>query len=116
MKKVKKFFKRLGKTRFLILFFIPFGAISFYHNGLPGLIAAIIGYSFGYWLCENKDRIKKFEFKKFFRRYVKAIIHLIVYGLMASAACHFGDWRHVAGVTVGYVLGLIIWRVRHGRW
>ena len=68
MKKVKKFFKRLGKTRFLMLFFIPFGAISFYHNGWLGLVAAIIGYSFGYWLCENKDRIKKFEFKKFFRR------------------------------------------------
>ena len=64
----------------------------------------------------NKARIKNFNFKKFLRRYVKAIIHLIVYGLLVAAAYHFGDWRHVVGVTGGYVFGLIIWRIRHGRW
>ena len=45
--KIKRFFQRLGRTRFLILFFIPFGVWGLYSNGWQGLLTAIFGFGVG---------------------------------------------------------------------
>ena len=48
MKKIlRKIFQRFGRTGFLILWLIPFAAWGMYHNGIPGLLATILGWCIG---------------------------------------------------------------------
>ena len=55
MKKIGDFVRRIGRRNFLILCFIPFGGFFFYHDGLPGLLAAIFGWWLGGIIYEWKD-------------------------------------------------------------
>lgn len=110
MKKIRNFFRRLGKTRFLLLWFIPFGVYGFCHNGRLGLLVAIIGYGLGWCLCENWKRIKNFQWKKFFRRHVKAIVRLVILVPIVAACCYYYGWRGLLGSVLGLIVGEIICR------
>lgn len=46
-KRLQKIFDKLGKTGFLTLCFLPFGAWGLYSNGLKGLLATIFGWCVG---------------------------------------------------------------------
>ena len=107
---MKKFFRRLGKTRFLILFFIPFGVWGFCRNGWLGLLTSIFGYGLGWCLCENWPRIKNYPWKKFFRRHVKAIVRtIILVPVVTFCFCHYG-WRGLVGSILGVIVGEILCR------
>lgn len=107
---MRKIFYKLGKTRFLILFFIPFGVAAFCHNGWLGLLASIIGYGFGWWLCENWSRIRNYQWKKFFRRHVKAIVRLVILVPVVAVCCYYHGWRGLIGAVAGLIVGEIICR------
>lgn len=109
--KFRNIFRRLGRTGFLLVFFVPFGVYGFCHNGWLGLLASIIGYSIGWGLCENWSRIKNFQWIKFFRRHVKAIVRIIILVPVVSACCYYYGWRGLIGSVLGLLVGEIIcWR------
>ena len=111
MKKIlRKFFIRIGKTGFLILFFIPFGVYGFCHNGWLCLLASIIGYGLGWFLCERWERIKNFPWKKFFRRHIKAIVRLIIFIPIATAGTYYYGWKGFLTVCAGWCVGELISR------
>ncbi len=113
---MKKFLKRLTKEQLMILFFIPFGVCSFYFNGVPGFIGAIIGWYLGGVIYKNQKAILNYNYKKFFRKYAVAIINLLILIPIDVAAYHIGGRSICAAVTVGWISGMIIWRWRKGRW
>ena len=107
---LRNFFRRIGKTKFLILFFIPFGVWGFCRNGWLGLATAILGYGLGWLLCENWSRIKKFPWKKFFRQHLKAIVKLVILVPVVTACCYFYGWKGLLGSILGVIVGEIISR------
>ena len=113
---MKKFFKRLTDKQFMMLWFIPFGVGSFYFHGVPGFIGAVIGWYLGGVLWKNQKAILNYNYKKFFRKYAVAIINLLILIPVDVAAYHLGGWSICAAVTVGWLSGMIIWRLRKGRW
>ena len=113
---MKKFFKRLTDKQFMMLLFIPFGVGSFYYSGVPGFIGAVIGWYLGGVLWKNQKAILNYNYKKFFRKYAVAIIGLLILIPVDVAAYHIGGRSICAAVTVGWLLGMLIWRLRKGRW
>lgn len=107
---LRKIFLRLGKTGFLILFFIPFGVWGFCRNGWLGLATAIFGYGLGWALCANWTRIKSFHWKKFFRRHLKAIVKLIIFIPIASVCTYHYGWKGLLTVCAGWCVGELISR------
>ena len=59
-KRLQKIFDKLGRTGFLTLCFLPFGAWGLYHHGWKGLLTAM----FGWWL--GNVIYKRFLEKRFF--------------------------------------------------
>lgn len=48
MKKfLQKLFDKIGRTGFLTICFLPFGAWGLYHHGWQGLLAAMCGWFIG---------------------------------------------------------------------
>ncbi len=105
---MKNFVRRLGKTRFLLLCFIPFGAWGVYYNGWVGLVTAILAWCFGnaiYNWQDSKRRLKKF-FSTHTELKVKAIIILPI-----MAACTYrSGWRGFIASLVGVAVGEFICR------
>ena len=111
MKKIQNFVRRIGKDRIILLLFIPFGAFFFYHDGWIGLISAMFGWWLGGVLYENNDRIKKYPWKKFFRRHLKMIVKLVILVPVVAACCYYAGWRGFVGSILGIIVGEIIcWR------
>ena len=108
---MKKFFRRLTETQFMLLCFIPFGGICFYLNGLAGLLAAIVGWCLGDIIWKNKKAIRNFNYEKFFRRYRVELLALLILIPVDALACHFGGWKIFAAVTIGWLLGIALWRI-----
>ena len=113
---MKKYLKRLTKTQFMILVFIPFGLWGFCSNGLPGLLAAMFGWYLGGVIWRNRASIKKFNAKKFFKKYAVPIINLLILIPVDALAYHIGGWTTFFAVTVGWIIGMLTWRWRKGRW
>ncbi|MBQ7453626.1 MAG: hypothetical protein IJS69_01020 [Selenomonadaceae bacterium] len=117
---MKKYLRRLTKTQFLILWFIPFGVVSFIYNRWLGLLGAVLGAIVGWYLggvlWKKQNAIKNFNYKKFFKKYRVAILNLLILIPVDVLAYHFGGWKIFLAVTGGWILGMIIWRVRKGRW
>ncbi|MBQ4402899.1 MAG: hypothetical protein IJL12_02160 [Selenomonadaceae bacterium] len=107
---MKKFLRRLSRTQFLLIFFIPFGVWGFCYNGWLGLITSIVGYSLGCWLCQNWSRIKNYPWKKFFRQHVKAIVRLVILVPVVAAGCYYYGWRGLIASIAGLLVGEIICR------
>ena len=108
---MKKFFRRIGKTGFLILFFIPFGVYGFCQRGWQGLFTSMLGYGIGWCLCANWSRIKSYPWKKFLRRHLKAIVKLIILVPIMSACTYYMGWRGLLASILGWIVGeFICWR------
>ena len=58
---LQKVFDKIGRTGFLFIFFLPFGAWGLYHHGWQGLLAAICGWFVGGFIY------KRFIEKRFFK-------------------------------------------------
>ncbi|MBR2520239.1 MAG: hypothetical protein IKE46_10715 [Selenomonadaceae bacterium] len=62
MKKfLQKLFDKIGRTGFLTICFLPFGAWGLYNHGVPGFFAALLGWCVGGWIY------KRFIEKRFFK-------------------------------------------------
>lgn len=113
---MKKFLRKLTRTQFLLLFFIPFGLFGLYRDGLRGLITAIVGYGLGWILCDNWKAIRNFGYRKFFRKYATPLISLLILIPVDALAYHFGGCATFVAVTVGWLLGIVTWRLQKGSW
>ena len=113
---MKKFLKRFTRNQLMLLFFIPFGVGSFYFNGVPGFIGAVIGWYLGGVIYKNQKAILNYNYKKFFRKYAVPIINLLILVPIDAAAYHFGGLSTFIAVTVGWISGMIMWRLRKGSW
>ena len=112
VKKIGDFVRRIGRRNFLILCFIPFGGFFFYHDGLPGLLAAIFGWWLGGILYEWKD--SKRRLKNFLRRrsrfQIKAAVHLIIFIPIAAVCSYHYGWKGFLTVCAGWCVGEFISR------
>lgn len=107
---MKKFARRIGRTKFLLLCFIPLGVAGFYLNGRLGLAAVMLGWCLGiiiYNRRENKQRLVKF-----LRRLTKLRLILLVKGIILVpivAACTYynglpGFLASLLGIVVGQII------------
>ncbi len=109
---MKKLIRRLGRTGFLILCFIPFGVWGLYYHGLAGLLAAMFGWWLGgviYYRKENKRRLKRF-----LRRLSDLQLQLLVKGticlpIVAAGVCYNG-WLGLVASLLGIAVGEFICR------
>jgi len=112
VKKIGDFVRRIGRRNFLILCFIPFGGFFFYHDGLPGLLAAIFGWWLGGILYEWKDN--KRRLKNFLRRrsrfQIKAAVHLIIFIPIAALCTYHYGWKGFLTACAGWCVGEFISR------
>lgn len=116
MKKLKNFVRRLGKTRFLMLCFVPFGAWGLYHHGVLGLLTAILGWCIGWWLgsviynwSDSKRRLKRF-----LRRLTDFQLNVLVKSILVvpvTVACiYYNGWLGLIGALIGIAVGEMIYR------
>ena len=106
--KLRNFFRRLGKTRFLILCFIPFGAYGYYHDGWLGFFAAVFGWCLGgviYNWKENKQRLKNFLRTNTSLK-VKSIILLPI----VAVCTYLHGWQGLLAAILGWCVGELISR------
>ena len=107
---MKKFLRRIGKIRFMILCFIVFAAISYYFNGWCGVLAAALGWWLGiviYNWKEYKLRIIKF-FRQRTKFQIKVFVKLIILIPIAVWCFWYAGWLGIAGCAVGWVVGELI--------
>lgn len=109
---MKKFFNRLTVTQFLILWYIPFGVVSSYLNGIPGFIGSVIGWCIGVYLCKNWSAIRAYNYRKFFAKHATPLICLLILIPVEALAYHFGDCKIALGILIGWLIGIITWRRR----
>ena len=108
MGKVKKFLRRLGKTRFMILCFILMAAISYCFNGWLGIVAAAIGWWLGSVIYDWKE--SKRRIKNFFRTNTRLKVKTIIFVPVAAAASYSYGWRGFLVVCAGWCVGELICR------
>ena len=105
---LRKFYRRIGKTRFLILCFIPFGVWGFCSNGWLGLFATMFGWWLGsviYNWRENKRRLKNF-----FRTNTEIKVKSIILIPVVLACVYHSGWKGLIAALVGIVVGEFICR------
>ena len=116
---MKKFFRKLTRTQWLILFYLPFGIISSYFCGIAGFIGSIIGWliglKIGATLDKNSKAIRNYNYGKFFRNRKVEIITLLLLIPVDALAYHFGGWKTFAAVTIGWLFGIFTWRSQKKR-
>lgn len=109
---LRKFIKQIGKTQFIWLCFIPFGAYGFYSNGWLGLLVSIFGWWFAGVLVnwrENKQRLKKFLMRRTDFQ-IKLMVKLPIFlALMIYFTCEKG-WKGFFTVIAGWCFGELICR------
>ena len=109
---MKDFLRRLGKTRFLILCFIPFGVWGLCSHGLLGLLATMFGWWLGsviYNWKEYKPRIIRF-FRRRTKFQINLIVKLIILVPIAIWGFWYAGWLGIAGFVVGVGIGELICR------
>ena len=111
---MKDFLRRLGKTRFLILCFIPFGAWGLYSHGLLGLLATIFGWWLGWCLGnviynwkEYKPRLIRF-FQRRTKFQIKLIVKMIILVPIATWCFWYAGWLGIVGFVAGCGVGELI--------
>lgn len=116
MEKVKRFLRRLGKTRFLILCFIPFGAWGLYHHGLLGLLATILGWAIGWWLgsviynwSDSKRRLKRF-LNRLSDFQLNVLVKSVFVVPVTVAGVYYNGWAGLVGAILGIFVGEMICR------
>jgi len=105
---MKKFLRRIGKTKFMILCFIVLVAISYYFNGWCGVLAAALGWFLGsviYNWQESKQRLKKF-----FRTNTSLKVKTIIFVPIAAVSTYNYGWKGFLTVCAGWCVGEIISR------
>ena len=105
---MKKFLRRIGKTRFLILCFIPFGVWGLYSNGLLGLLAAMFGWYLGNVIYNWKEY--KPRLIRFLKRRTKFQIQMMFFLPIAAACIYCYGWIGLIGSIVGWCIGELICR------
>lgn len=113
---MKKFFRKLTPTQRRWLAFIPFGVFCFYQSRWAGLLGSVIGWWLGGVLIRNEKTIRNFGYRKFFSKYRTPIINLLLLIPINILAYHISDLSTMAAITVGWLSGMIVWRLRKGRW
>ena len=105
---MKKFLQRLGRTRFMILFFILLVAVNYWYSGWLGIIAAVIGWCIGdviYYWKDYKPRIIKF-----FRHNTNLKVKTIVFIPVAAWCVYYVGWRGLLVAIAGWCVGELICR------
>ena len=113
---MKKYLKRLTHTHLMILFFIPFGIWGYCRNGWLGFLATVLGWCLGSLIWHKFDAIKNFNAKKFFKKYRVILINLLILIPIDAIAYYIGGWRIFTAITAGWFFGIVIWRIRKGKW
>ena len=105
---MKKFLRRIGKTRFMVLCFIVLGVGSYYFNGWLGVVAAAFGWWLGsviYYWEDSKKRLKKF-----FSTNTSLKVKTIIFVPIAAAATYNYCWKGFLTVCAGWCVGELISR------
>ena len=105
---MKGYLRRLGKTRFLILCFIPFGIWGLYSNGLLGLLAAMFGWYLGNVIYNWKEY--KPRLISFLKRRTKFQIQMMFFIPIAAACTGYYGWKGLLGSLIGWCIGELICR------
>ena len=109
---MRKFLRRLGRTRFLILLLVILGAICFYRDGWLGLSAALIGWCLGILVYDWKDY--KPRIIRFLKRRTKLQLNIMIKSIIlipTTAACvWYAGWLGLVGAIVGIIIGELICR------
>lgn len=113
---MKKFFRRLGKTRLILLCFIPFGVWGYCSHGWLGVLAAIIGWGVGWQLGKilyNRNDSKR-RLKRFLQRRTDLQLKLLVKGTICIpvmiACVRYAGWLGLIGSLAGIFVGELICR------
>lgn len=113
---MKKFFRKLTETQRTWLFFIPFGVASFCYGSWLGLLGGIIGWWLGGVIIRHEKSIRNFGYKKFFRKYRTPLINLLLLIVIDVILYDFVSLSTFSAINVGWLLGMLFWRWRKGRW
>ena len=105
---LRNFFRRLGKTRFMILCFILLAAISYYFNGRLGIVAAAIGWWLGSVIYDWKE--SKRRIKNFFRTNTNIKVKSIILIPTIAACVYYAGWLGLIGSIIGVIVGELICR------
>ena len=108
MKSLRNFFRRIDKTKFLILCFIPFGAASYYFNGWIGFLSAVFGWCLGSVIYNWKE--SKQRFKNFFRTNTSLKVKTIIFAPIAAVGTYNYGWKGFLTVCAGWCVGELISR------
>ena len=103
---MKKFLRRLGKTRFMIIMLTILAALSYYFNGWLGVVAAAIGWCIGdiiYYWKDYKPRIINF-----FRHNTKLKVQAIIFIPIVAACIYYDGWRGFLTAIAGWCVGEFI--------
>ena len=106
--KLRNFIIRLGKTRFLILCFIPFGAYGYYHDGWIGFLVAVFGWWLGGVIYDWKE--SKQRLKNFFRTNTHLKVKTIIFVPIAAVCTYHYGWLGLLGAILGWCVGELISR------
>ena len=105
---LRNFFRRIGKTGFLILCFIPFGVYGFCSHGWLGFFTAVFGWCLGSIIYNWKE--SKQVLKKFFRTNTSLKVKTIIFiPIAVVVTCNYG-WRGLLAVCAGWCVGELISR------
>jgi len=113
---MKKFFRKLTKTQWIVLCFIPFGVCGFYFNGVRGFVGSVVGWLFGWWLGSVLYNWKesKRHVIKFLRRLTHFQLRLLcqsVICLPVAATCvYYHGWKGLIAAIIGWCIGEMISR------
>ena len=99
---MKRFLQRLGRTRFMILFFILLVAANYWYSGWRGVLAAIIGWCIGALIYDWKEY--KPRLINFFRHNTEFKVKTIIFIPIISWCIWYDGLR-------GFIVGIIGWCV-----
>lgn len=105
---MKKFFRRLGKTRFMAIALAILAAISYYFNGWLGVLAAIIGWCIGAFIYNWKEY--KPRLINFLRHNTKLKVQAIIFIPIVAACIYCDGWRGLVAAIAGWCVGELICR------
>ena len=116
MEKVKRFMRRLGKTRFVMLCFIPFGVWGYCSHGVLGLLATILGWAIGWWLgsviynwSDSKRRLKRF-LNRLSDFQLNVLVKSVFVVPVTVAGVYYNGWAGLVGAILGIFVGEMICR------
>ena len=105
---MKKFLRRLGRTRFMILFFTLLVLVNYWYSGWLGILAAIIGWCIGSVIYDWKNY--KPRVINFFRHNTEFKVKTIIFIPVISWCIWYDGWRGLIVGIIGWSVGELICR------